>query len=241
MPREVIGKGVLHEGCKCLLYGPKKLGKSTVVCQFCLSMMYGEDWLKTFSIGRGMSVLYVQSEIRDAMLWRRLSKMSANYIGKHKHGEVVIWNTGEERIKLDTHEGAGQLYKHIEMWRPTVVILDPLYKLISRPGDPDCVLEWQDNIDLACNKYGTAFMIVAHPRKPKEEDDTSPDTNDFYGPAWYTAWTDATIKLSRGAKDSPVDSRVLHVTDTRNAEEVIPQVTLKFNRQTLLFEPTLLV
>ena len=118
----IVGKGVMYEGSKIILYGKYKTMKSMLAIRFALSVAFGENWLGFTTTSSGKNILYLQLEIPAPLLQRRLQAMKAVPTDK-----VIIWT--EHNIAIDTDEGMAKIEEAIEDYYIEILILDPIYML----------------------------------------------------------------------------------------------------------------
>jgi len=124
--------------------------------------------------------------------------------------------------------------------RPLVVILDPLYMLVG--GDQNDGAEMKkllNNIDLAISYYVSknfyiSFIIIHHKKKPSLDSTGSVvdnGSNDQSGSRFFQNWVDTAIRLDLSASNS---RRIgFKFTKHRNAEDDLPDLELKWHRETL--------
>jgi RecA-family ATPase len=245
MPRELIGNGVLYEGMKLILYGRYKTFKSMLAYWMLWRMRDGLDVLGMPVDKQGVSSLYIQAEIAEPLMWKRATSMSKSQpqVAANNNRQLLhIWN--EMNLKLDTDEGLRLLDKWIAAFQPLdVVCIDPLYKFIQMDiTSPAAVQYFQDRIDRMIAKYNTAFIIVAHPRKPpREGNDGVGNVDDLLGSSTWANWADTVFKVTRPA-NYPQDCFLLKSEGvSRHSEEVLPDITYTVDRKTLQFQTTIVV
>lgn len=260
-PKELIGKQVLVEGGAAILVGKYKTFKSMLAANVALGMAEGLAVLGGLSTpAGGASTLYVQTEISHPLLHFRIKPMwenlwtppevngavpqlvGGNTIPKDTTTGKQVWFWTEAYLKLDTPVGIVKLAEQVEKLQPDLVIIDPLYKVISgKMTDQDIITALTDNIDLLRAKYNVAFLLITHTRKSRHDDDGAPpygDTDEMFGSAVFSWWPDTVIQVSRKPNSTP-DTIVIKAEVTRHAREEIANVNLRFDRKTLLFKPAI--
>lgn len=239
--RELLGGGLLDETGKMIIYGRQKLGKSLIANNLMWSLMGGQDWYGIKTPVSGTSTMYVQVEVSDRRLQDRMLKMQTYYKSFLTYKvKAASWVWTVQGLKLDTAEGVERLERHVKSHTPEVLILDPMYKLLANPNEPENILKFQSGLEYLQSVCNMAIVIIAHPRKQQTDPDPNQpdgDSSDLYGPMFNTAWPDTVIKLYH-KRQSPDDNRVLVVADARNAEEVVKPIYLKLDRSDLVFKPT---
>lgn len=227
-PEAIIGKGVLYAGTKAIVYGKYKSLKSMLVQHMGLCMADGKPWLGFETPPGGVPVLYLQLEIPHALLQRRIRTMSR---GKRKmQSEIVFWT--EHFMKLDTPLGLQQLEREIQKYLPAVIIIDPIYKVLSgNILDAHSIQVLLDNMDKLIAKYGCSIVLVSHTRKPIKDMDAGWGSDDLLGSVFFSAWADSIIMVERGDGKLRVKFDVI-----RHSEEEIEPVLVAIDRE-LTFSP----
>ncbi len=227
----ILDKGLMYEGTRVFIYGRYKTMKSMLALRFALAVSRGCPWLGFNTPLDGRSVMLLQLEIPEPMLQVRVKKMVSDGVPSLK----PLWIWTEPYLKIDTTQGWARIDRYVTEYEPEVLILDPVYKLMS--GDLTATAPVQrltDDIDRLLAKHRKlAVMLVHHTRKE------SPDANrawgssdDMYGNMIFSAWADSLIRLERGRFDEiNVEFPVL-----RHAEEDIQEQKLFFNSKTLDFD-----
>lgn len=220
----VLDEGVMFAGSKVILYGKYKSMKSMLAQRFMFSCAEGKEWLGFNTPKTGLTVLYLQLEIPEPLLQERLLSMTqgGNIRGIKK--EPVIWT--EHFLKLDTPQGMTKLERELSRTQPNVVILDPLYKLLSgNIADGHHVSVFLDNVDKLIEKYGISLMILSHSRKPpvKDAEEQTWGSDDLLGTVLLSAWADSIIRVAR------IGDRELNVSFdvVRHAKREIKPITLE--------------
>ncbi len=71
----IIGQGIMYKGSKAIIYGRYKSLKSMLALRLGISIASGTDWLGFETTPHGIPVIYLQLEIPQALLHRRVLKM----------------------------------------------------------------------------------------------------------------------------------------------------------------------
>lgn len=156
-------------------------------------------------------------------------------------------NRTEQFIHIDESSGWEQLKQDIENCiiylpsAPLVVILDPLFKMFNRDLNNETDMKpLLDKIDIimADTKHipGISFVIVHHTRKSITDTRGAPiqlGSQDATGSRALVRWCDTVLRIDPDFKDRTQSRVRLTFTKHRNAEEVLPIITAKWNRSTL--------
>jgi hypothetical protein len=142
-------------------------------------------------------------------------------------------------IKFDTPYGMADLDRAIGETGAGVVVIDPLYKVIT--GDMNAGYEvgkLLDNLDILKAKHKCSYIIIHHERKFQITDAgiVNEGAEEISGSQSIANWCDTAIGL-KVKKDSPsIVELELRFTALRNAEEFLRPVHIKVDRSTLTFE-----
>jgi len=244
-PDILIGDGLLYQQNKAILYGKYKSLKSMLTLNLMLSLANGKEWLGFATNPQGASVVYLQLEMPHSLLHKRVVKMIQGWSSKYRaisdSTKTIqpIWIWSEPYLKLDRPEGIKTVETYLEKYRPGLLILDPLYKLMSgNILDPNSVRTVVDNIDLLIDRYKCAVLLAHHPRKSAiDTGDMDWGSDDMLGAAVFSWWADTVMKITRkGEKDRNVILQ-LNFDVVRYAEDELEDREVIFNRETLLFDP----
>ena len=227
----ILNKGIMYEGTRVFIYGKYKTLKSMLALRFALAVSRGCPWLGFDTPLDGRSVMLLQLEIPEPMLHVRITKMVNDGVPQLK----PLWLWTEPFLKIDTADGWAKVDKYVTKYEPDVLILDPVYKLMS--GDLTATAPVQhltDDVDRLIAKHRKmAVMLVHHTRKETPDSNRAwGSSDDMYGNMIFSAWADSLIRLERGRYDEiKVEFPVL-----RHAEEEIQELKLFFNGKTLDFD-----
>jgi len=194
--KPIIGDGLMYEGNKVLLYGKYKSMKSMVCMRFALNLAQGKPWLGFGLPEDGTSSLYLQLEMSEPLLQQRFLTMTG---GERKFDKKVPFHLWTEFfLKLDTNEGIDTVGKALEKHSPEVLIIDPLYKIMTgNISDAQSVAAMLDGLDtLLANFPHLSMMLVNHTRKSSEGDD-SWGSDDMIGSSIFSNWADSIIKIEK--------------------------------------------
>ena len=182
-----ISEGILPLRSKMLVFGLPKSGKSYLASQLSYSVAEGVDWLG-FAAETPVDepiTLYVQSEIAEIELQKRLSSLSST----GAYAETI------HNSKL-LGRNVNILEERLAVLHPNVLVLDPLYMYID--GDLNKisdVTKCNDVIDQLIEQYGCSVVVVHHCRKPSF--DGTQGLIEALGSIAITAFYDSILWLER--------------------------------------------
>ncbi len=228
----IVGSGILHEKTKMIIYGRYKHLKSMLGLDMAFALASGNSWVGFSTRPEGSRVLYVQLEISYDLFRLRLEK---TWKGRQDHQQLMdhenlrFWT--QHFLKLDQSAGMHMLDHYVEQHKPDVLVIDPLYKVLS--GNMLLGIDVQkvlDNLDMMISKHGLSVVIIAHTRKGIM-DMGEWGSDDLIGSSILSAWADTVIKVEKRG-----DDRLAVKFDVvRHAEVELEQQEVMFNRETLEF------
>ena len=243
-PEAYIGGGVLYAQNKAIVYGRKNSFKSMFAKGLSLSLIDGTPWLH-FDIKGEHRVIYLQFEIPHPLLHKRLTKMihfwEANNgkTGRVRKG-LYVWS--EPYLKLDSKAGMAILQRALAAIKPTVLIIDPLYKTLSgNILDPNSARTFVDSLDKLIAEHNFSLVLIHHTRKGTLDEqgaELGAGEEDMLGSAVFAWWADTIIKVTKKGGHDRVERLLVNFDIVRHAEDVIAPREVMFNRDTLLFTPT---
>ena len=235
-----VSDGVLYERTRLLIYGKYKSLKSIAVMNLAMCLANGADWLGLTT--KPCSVLYLQIEVPHDFLRKRLLKLiSANTNGARPKLDTIkpLWLWTEPYMKLDAGSGLAQLEEKLNRLKPDVLVVDPLYKVLSgNILDPNSMRDFSDRMDILTDKHNLTLVVAHHSRKSapgivasSSLDDTW-GSDDMLGAAVLSYWADTVLKITRKGGKKENEARVTFDV-LRHAEESLDPVEVLFDRNTL--------
>ncbi len=156
-----------------------------------------------------------------------------------------VINRTETYIHIDESSGWESLRKDVETCislmptAPLVVILDPLFKMFNRNiNNEEDVRPMLDKIDILMDeaKGGLSFIIVHHTRKAQSDGQGSTlnlGSQDATGNRVLVRWCDTILRIDPDPRDKTKTKVNAEFTKTRNAEDIVPLMTLRWSKDTL--------
>jgi hypothetical protein len=161
---------------------------------------------------------------------------------------TTVINRTEQFIHIDESSGWESLKQDITNCvttlpkAPLVVILDPLYKMFNRDLNNETDIKpLIDKMDILMDEVsntapGLAFIIIHHTRKSITAEHGQPvnlGSQDATGSRALVRYCDTNLRIDPDPKDKTLTRVNLTFTKYRNAEETLPSITIKWNRDTL--------
>lgn len=225
----IVGKGLLLPGTKLIMFGQWGIGKSLIANDLAMCIATNRTWLG-FPVNR-CSVMTVQIEIPQIQYRERMKKyVKGNRLVPPPDYYVI----SESHLKLDKGAGAAALDAAIAALKPKVLIIDPIYKVLS--GDISSNFDVEkllDQFDLFIKRYGISVILIGHPKKPSmmptmEGEVVSPG-HDLLGASYFMDWADTAIFLKPVA-----DMRLqLEFVKVRHGEDTLLPLQVRIDRSTL--------
>ncbi len=230
-PPSIVDRGILLSGTKAMLYGKYKSMKSLLVERLCLCMADGTPWAGISTNPEGSSVLYLQLEYPHAVLQDRIKIMTKGRWKTRK--DIIFWSI--RYLKLDKSEGQKQLEHYLDKYKPQVLVIDPIFKVVSgNLSDNFSMSPITDYLDKLIDDYGISIILVNHTVKPHKDDKPSWGSDDMIGGGIWSWWSDSIIRVERGETTLRLKFDVV-----RHSKEDIRPVELIIDDD-YLFDPRIL-
>ncbi len=167
LAEEVI-EGILRQGHKMLISGASKAGKSFLLMELCLAIGTGTRWLK-WKCKKGR-VLYINLEIDRASCFDRFCKiLEAKGMSSEVFDHVEIMNLRGRAAPMD--KLVDRLILKAKDRDYTVIIIDPLYKVIT--GDENTASDmahFMNQFDKLAEALGCSVVCCHHHSKGQQAD-----------------------------------------------------------------------
>ena len=161
-PPELI-EGLLRQSHKMLVSGPPKAGKSFALMELAVAIAEEQKWLG-FRCTKGR-VLYINLEIDPSSTEVRFRAIyDALEIPWTGGKDIFVWNLRGYAMRMD--ELAPKIIRKIKQLGVSVVILDPIYKVIT--GDENNASEmgfFCNQFDKICAEAGVSMIYCHHHSK----------------------------------------------------------------------------
>lgn len=210
------------------IYGRAGTFKSWLAIELMHSLARGVPWLIYDTVGPTRSMMF-QAEQHEAMYQDRMLSYTKKRIPRPVEVAEHMLFTTSQNLKLDDHQGMTQLEAAIKEYHPKVVMIDCLYRVIRSSSDVASIGRLLDELTRISALYGTAFVIVHHPRKESDEDHGFDELTGWSGIA---NWADTIVRVTR--EDGPI-RLALQWEKTKNARTEVSDVNLQVDQDTLRF------
>lgn len=165
----VLIDGILREGCKMIITGQSKAGKTCLSQNLAVCIAEGLPWLGEFQCEQG-KVLYINLEVEEASLYQRfLAMYKALGIKMTTQGgnNIIPWNLRGYAASME--KLAPKIIRRCRNTGPyKAIILDPLYKV--QQGDEnsaEAICNFCNALDKIAHETGAAIIYDHH--HPKGE------------------------------------------------------------------------
>lgn len=227
----LIGNNILIPQGKIMLFGPYKSWKSMTGIDLSFKLASGKPWL-TFPTTLS-TVLVIQLEIPKAAYQKRVNKY---VFGNKLNPSHNLFFITTRNLKLDKGWGAALLKQWIAETNAQVVIIDPVFKVVSgRLTDEYDVRQFTDRMDELIEDTKVSLVLIHHEGKDilveGEVYDRGADA--AFGSAVFGWWADSTIELRAKYEGSNVVD--IKFPLLRLAEDEIKPMTFMVDRGTLVF------
>ena len=234
---------------QCLARGSRWLGFYTYPAnvlrlQIELPMYMDRERLEKYCISSKQ--IYLARDSHNSITAEQLDRLDLKAT-EWAYPENAI-NRTEQFIHIDESSGWESLRRNIMNCievlpqLPLVVILDPLYKMFNRDLSKELdVKPMLDKIDLLMEDAsklipGISFIIIHHTRKTITDDQGRPQnllSQDATGSRALLRWVDTILRIDPDPSDATMTKVRATFTKHRNAEDALPTLILRWNRDTL--------
>ena len=229
--RQLIGNGILIPQGKIIIFGPYKSWKSMTSIDLAFKLATGKPWLEFPTVLS--TVLVIQLEIPKAAYQERVRKYA---FGNKLSPLTNLYFMTIRSLKLDKGWGLALLDQWIDEIKPQVIIIDPIFKVISgRLTDEYDVRQFTDRMDEVIDKHKVSIVLIHHEGKDwiveGERYDRGADA--AFGSAVFGWWCDSSIELRTEVEGGNVVD--ISFPLLRLAEDDIKSFKVKIDRSNLVF------
>jgi len=165
-----------------------------------IDLARGTEWIGFNTPKYGATVLYLQLEVAQHRFQQRVRIM----VGEDPRTIQPLRLWTEHFLKLDSKEGLEVLKAEVDMVGPRVLIIDPLYKIMS--GNMLSAYEvskFTDGLDrLLSDHKGLSVILVTHSRKAARDSDPADwGSDELMGSVLLGGWADSVIQIQRPEYD----------------------------------------
>jgi AAA domain-containing protein len=170
-PAPFLVEGLIYERSVNLVVGDSGIGKTPLLVTLATAVAGHRPFLN-HAVKQGR-VLYLDAEMSPGD-FTTLQKSIAKHMGlTEPPPDFVVWSLyGSDNI---TSNVEASLEKQIEMFRPSLVIVDPLrtfFPKAEKVEDSPAVFDFQKRLS---QKYGAAWVLLHHRRKENAKAQNPPD------------------------------------------------------------------
>ena len=192
------------------MVSPPESYKTWLLLDLAVSVSSGRPFLGKYDIANTGPVIIIQQEDSHSGLTDRLALIIEQKLGLNTSidgdeweiptlPDLPIYIHPSRMLKFDDKRVLEELEKQIEVIKPRVVLIDPLYSTTSGAdnymadlaGKMMVLKEWRD-------KYGCSFVIAHHSKKNLDPDSTARE--DSWGSQFLNAFLEAGWQIRRNPK-----------------------------------------
>lgn len=229
---------ILSYGGSLFIYGSPGTWKSWLAIDLAFSLCLGKPWI-VYST-RKVSVMIIQSEQVESMYQERIQdfvKARPNY-SLDELNKMIRFRS-EQNMKLDSWSGLIKLEKEIIDWKPQVVIIDCLYRSVATTRDETAMMHLFDGLSRFQREFGTAFIIIHHPRKEKQ--DSEGETYDsgydeMTGSGSISRWADTIIRVTHIQQAQHTIRLLFQKVKNRKRDDIRYDLRLQVDTDTITFK-----
>lgn len=220
---------LLSYGGSMFIYGRAGTFKSFLAIELMHSLATGKRWLIYNTIGTPVKSFMLQAEQVEEMYQDRMIAYTRRRIATPVTLDNYMLFATSQNIKLDEYQGMAQLEEAIKIHRPKVAVIDCLYRVVKSTVDVLSIGRFLDDLARLSGEYGTAFVVVHHPRKASDEDR---GFDELTGWAGIANWADSILRVSRERQSSHLS---LTWEKTKNSRTEVSSVNIRVDQENLRF------
>lgn len=205
--------GLLPEGGMGLVTGYPGVGKTQFAIQMGCQLALGDErFLRWENKSGRKKVLFLSLEMGPTGLHAIWNTIMDGYAEKRQllDRNFKVYPIGEP-VPLDTEPGQRFMHDLMEEWKPDVLILDSLQKIISKEAtDEASAKTLMHYLSTLKARYGCSIVVVHHNRKRPNEGKTKHviSLSDVFGSVFLTAEPDFVVNIDKRGKGE-VDIKML--------------------------------
>ena len=192
------------------LISPPESYKTWILLDLAVSVSAGVPFLGSFPVNSTGPTLIIQQEDSHSGLTDRLALIVEQKLGLNANIEGENWQVPSipdlpiyihpsRMLRFDNKKVIEELEKQIEVIKPKVIMIDPLYSTTSSTDNYMSDLANQMMVLKAWrDKYGCSFVIAHHSKKNLDPDSTARE--DSWGSQFLNAFLEAGWQIRRNPK-----------------------------------------
>lgn len=192
------------------LISPPESYKTWILLDLAVSVSAGVPFLGSYQVNSTGPTLIIQQEDSHSGLTDRLALIVEQKLGLTAKVDGDIWQVPSmpdlpiyvhpsRMLRFDNKKVIEELEKQIEVIKPKVVMIDPLYSTTSSTDNYMSDLANQMMVLKAWrDKYGCSFVIAHHSKKNLDPDSTARE--DSWGSQFLNAFLEAGWQIRRNPK-----------------------------------------
>lgn len=192
------------------LISPPESYKTWILLDLAVSVSAGVPFLGSFQVNSQGPTLIIQQEDSHSGLTDRLALIVEQKLGLNAKVEGDVWQVPSmpdlpiyihpsRMLRFDNKKVIEELEKQIEVIKPKVIMIDPLYSTTSSTDNYMSDLANQMMVLKAWrDKYGCSFVIAHHSKKNLDPDSTARE--DSWGSQFLNAFLEAGWQVRRNPR-----------------------------------------
>lgn len=225
---EFFWKGAaLFRGARMMIAGGPKAGKSDLFLSMAIAAAHGGEFMGE-SFTRPLRVVWVQAEIHEAFLNKRLTRLSKGLTDEENaHVRTNLYMTGRLHKDITNAYDRKQITEMIREIQPDIIAVDPVINFsTANENDNVEVHKLLTALDAVGEAVNAAVIAIHHINKSKVEGDPFLAIR---GASAFRGWYDTCLLLERN------DGTITIAYELRNSEP-IPSHILTFNEDEGTYE-----
>ncbi len=179
LKQEFLIENILVEGQPCIIGGPKKCLKTSIMLDMAVSLAAGVPFLRCFDVPVPKRVLVMSGESGLVTIRNTIKRISESIdLDPQKIEGLLVC----DRVpRLDNMSHIDILTKAIQKFKPDVVVFDPAYLMLTtdKPESLFATGGQLSAISLPCHIHGATIIIAHHNSKSSNVIGRTPDLDDL--------------------------------------------------------------
>ena len=232
-PPPIIADGVLPRGCKMIVFGDPKKGKSVFLSQMAWDIALGNKWMGFKTVKN--TVLYNNYEM-PLIKWKKRFEKRQKATGLASVTNLI---TGTDLMApaLNSPAGMAQLERDIAALKPSVVILDSIYKVFDGSmNEEEKLMPLFNFFDVLIATYDVSIVVCHHSRKQKGDSHGVYDfgAQEASGAYCLIKWPDSIIRFNALPPEGSGKARLTF--DCRHPEDDLKPIHIQLDRNEVGFK-----
>jgi RecA-family ATPase len=184
---------IVERGKRFLIFGHPSSWKSMIMYYTTLCVASGKPWFGHQTMYGRVLNIQLEDDLTDSQ--DKIGKMMRSMEMAPLTDDAIHFSY--DKNKFGTGYGINELEQVVKLYKPNIIIIDPLYKVFTgRLTDEYDVRQFQDKLEQLQDKYHFALILVHHSKKATIMDGVAINigSDGVLGSALWEAWLDTMVE-----------------------------------------------